>query len=100
MGCEGNRGGRMNIRVHIERLILDGLNVGAGDAPRVQAAVETELARMVTTDGLAPALLSGAALAEVTAGNVTLPRGRNATVLGEQIAQSVYQGIGPAGGKR
>ena len=100
MGGESKLGSRMNIRVHIERLILDGLNVSAGDGPRVQAAVEAELARMVSTGGLAPELLAGASLTALPAVSVSLAREQNATVLGEQVAHSVYQGIGTRGTRR
>ena len=37
----------MNINVHIERLVLEGLPVTDPDSPIVQAAIETELARIV-----------------------------------------------------
>ena len=90
----------MNIRVHIERLILDGLNVSAAKRVNVQAAVEAELARLVETGGLAPELMMGASVATVPTGNLSLCREQNGTPLGEQIARSVYQGIGSAGGKR
>jgi hypothetical protein len=98
-GC-GCGGGGMNIRVHIERLILDGLNVGPGEGLHVQAAVEAELARLVETGGLAPELLAGINLASVPAGNASLGWEQSGTLLGGQIARSVYEGIGPASGKR
>ena len=42
----------MNIRLHIERLILDGLPVNSVQSPQVKAAVEAELTRLLTADGL------------------------------------------------
>jgi hypothetical protein len=38
----------MNISVHIERLVLDGLFVSHGQRPLLQAAVEAELTRLLT----------------------------------------------------
>ncbi len=35
----------MNINIHIERLVLDGLPVTGPDSSIVQVAIETELAR-------------------------------------------------------
>ncbi len=90
----------MTIRVHIERLVLDGVNVGAGDAPRVQAAVEAELSRLVSAGGLAPALRASTNLAVLPAGDVHLDSAPNPSRLGTQIAQSVYQGIGTGEAKR
>jgi hypothetical protein len=37
----------MNVRLHIDRVVLDGIEVAAGDRPRLQAALETELTRLV-----------------------------------------------------
>ena len=90
----------MNIRVHIERLILDGLNVSAAEGVNVQSAVEAELAQLVEIGGLAPELMTGANLATMPAGNLSLGREQNGTLLGEQIARSVYEGVGPVGGRR
>ena len=52
----------MNINVHIERLILDGLPVKGSDGSIIQAAVETELSRLLGEQGLA-GMTTGAASA-------------------------------------
>ena len=44
---------RPNIHLHIERLILDGLPIERAQGPHVQAAVEAELSRLLTENGLA-----------------------------------------------
>ena len=41
----------MNIQLHIERLVLDGLPLTRREGALVQAAVETELARLNLTGG-------------------------------------------------
>ncbi len=84
----------MNIVVHIERLVLDGLSIGPGQGARVQAAVESELSRLLTEGGLASGLQSGGAFANVRANSITPATGVHPTRLGQQIAQSVYSGIG------
>lgn len=84
----------MNIRLHIERLILDGLDISAGDGDQVQAGAQAELVRLLETGGLAPELLTGTNVAGVSAGSLSFGRERNDAVLGRQIAQSVYEGIG------
>ena len=43
---------RPNIHLHIERLVLDGLPIDRGQGPHVQAAVEAELTRLLTENGL------------------------------------------------
>jgi len=84
----------MNIRLHIERLVLDGLPVTNAEAPRVKAAMEAELRRLLTEGGVSSELAAGGALASVNAPQTHSPRGASPMQLGAQIAQSVYAGIG------
>ena len=84
----------MNIQVHIERLILDGVAVAPGERPRLQAAVETELARRLAEGGLSPALLGGRAVPAVRGGNIQLAGEPDTAGLGRQIARAAYGGIG------
>jgi hypothetical protein len=84
----------MNIRLHIERLVLDGLPVTAAQAPRVKAAIEAELGRLLSEGGVSLQLASGAALPSVNAPVVQSPRGVTPVQLGTRIAQSVFAGVG------
>jgi hypothetical protein len=84
----------MNIRIHIERLILDGLPITHSQGPLVQAAVEAELTRLLTENGLAGNLQAGGAVPRVRANGMQLAPGSNPAQMGTQIAQSVYSGIG------
>ena len=84
----------MNIHVHIERLILEGLPVTRNQGPMLQAAVETELARLLATDGLGPELRAGRAVPSVKAGNIQLAGDSSPNWLGQQIARAVHGGIG------
>lgn len=83
----------MNINVHIERLILDGLPVHRTQAPLVQAAVEAELARLLTTGGMSGDLAAGGAVPTVSAGSMNISTESQPASLGNQIAQAVYGGI-------
>lgn len=84
----------MNIEVHIERLILDGVTVAPRERSRLQAAVESELARLLAEGDLSPALWGGGALPSVPAGSVDLASDRDAAGLGHEIARATYGGIG------
>jgi hypothetical protein len=84
----------MNINVHIERLILDGLSVPHRERPMLQAAVEAELARLLTDNGLAPHLLVGGAMPRLQGGDVQMGGEGGVELLGRQIAQAVHGGIG------
>lgn len=84
----------MNINLHIERLVLDGISLDAGQRPLLQAAVEAELARLLSSGGLAPALQTGGARQRLTAPSMQLTGGGSPDTFGRQIARSVYGGIG------
>jgi hypothetical protein len=84
----------MKIQLHIERLILDGLPVERREGSVVQAAIETELARLISTAGLAPALLSGGAMPASPGGSIQLTSQSKPAQMGAQIAQAVYGGLG------
>jgi hypothetical protein len=81
------------IKVHIERLVLDGLPVTPSQGRQVQAAVEAELSRLMSEGSLAPELASGGAVPSVRAESIRL-NGGSAAQMGRQIARSVYGGIG------
>ena len=82
------------VSLHIERLVLDGLDVAAGEQHWLQAAVETELARLLTEGSGADRLGSPAAIPRIAGPTLRLDRGSAPARLGEQIAGAVYKGIG------
>jgi di/tricarboxylate transporter len=83
----------MNINLHIERLVLDGINIPPGQRHLLQASMETELTRLLTNGGLAPGLVQSNVLPRLSTSGIQLT-GNNPLQLGRQIAQSVYGGIG------
>lgn len=84
----------MNINLHIERLVLDGIPLSPGERPLLQAAVEAELTRLLTSGSLSDVLQSGGALYNVRTAGIQLVSNKNAARLGDQIAGAVYEGIG------
>jgi hypothetical protein len=88
----------MNINLHIERLILDGLPLTHAQGALVQAAVEAELGRMLSERGLAAGLQAGGALPSLAADALHLNAGSTPAQIGQQIAQAVYGGIGQPDG--
>jgi hypothetical protein len=83
----------MRVRLHIERLVLEGLDVPPSSRDGLRHALEAELTRLVTAGGLAPWSTRGAALAAlpVPAIGAAGPPRR----LGTAIAGAVYAGLGP-----
>ena len=89
----------MNINLHIERLILDGLPIESKQGALVKQAVEVELTRLLEANGLSASLQAGGALRHLQANSIQLSSEKMPTQLGEQIAQSVYGSIGNEGVK-
>ena len=84
----------MNISLHIDRLILDGISLSHAQRPLLQAAVEAELGRLLTEGGMGAEWQSGGAVPSLSAPAIQLSPEGNPTQWGHQIAQSVYRGIG------
>ena len=84
----------MKINVQIERLILDGIHVAPHERPLLQAAVEGELGRLMLAGGLSPDLAAGVAVPAVNGSGMPLSGDASPARLGQQIARSVYGGIG------
>lgn len=84
----------MNINIHIDRLILEGVSVTPSQRPMLQAVVEAELGRLLAENGLASELQAGGVVPRVPGGMIELASGGNSAQLGQQIARAVYQGIG------
>lgn len=84
----------MNVELHIERLVLDGLTLGLNHRAEVQAAVEVELTRLLAAEGLRAELLSGGAIRSVGAPGINVAVPIVAGHLGNHIARAVYGGIG------
>ncbi|MDT4331506.1 hypothetical protein ACQE3E_13815 [Methylomonas sp. MED-D] len=83
----------MNIHLHIERLVLDGVDLAGHSRGELQAGMTAELTRLLSEGGLATHLVGGGALPRLSTNAVQLT-GNNPTQIGQQIAQSVYRGIG------
>lgn len=83
----------MKISLHIEGLVLDGVNITPGERHLLQASVTTELTQMLNNGGLACNLVEGIALPRTSARGIQL-NDNKPMKLGQQIAQSVYGGIG------
>jgi hypothetical protein len=82
----------VSVVVDIERLVLDGVEVRVADRPKVQAAVEAELARLLAARGLGRELGAGGATPRIAGGTVQLGRADPA-VLGRGIAAAAHEGL-------
>jgi hypothetical protein len=82
----------MNIHLHIERLVLDGVAV---DQPNIlRKALEQELTERLMEGGLSPELRPGGAVPYLRGGAIVLGQSSHPAKLGTQIAGAVFRGIG------
>lgn len=79
-----------HIHLHIERLILDGIDLPRHQRPALQAAIEAELTRLITADGLAADWPTRGATPRLRAGSMHLDNASDPEQMGRQIAQAVY----------
>ncbi len=84
----------MNINLKIEQLILDGIDLPRHQRPLLQASVEAELGRLLTSGGLASGLQNGEVVPRLSTNTIHLTGNSDPTTLGQQIAQAVYGGLG------
>ena len=80
----------MNITLHIERLVLDGLRMEARDSAQVQATVEAELVRLLSESGIPAGLQAGFNQARIPAPVLRLNSSPNAREIGAQISEGIY----------
>jgi hypothetical protein len=83
----------MKINLHIERLVLDGIELEPHQRAGLKAAVEAELAGLLQQNGIASGLQDGASLQAVRAGSISVGEQNEPAQLGRQIGQAIYGGI-------
>ena len=85
----------MNLKIHIERLILDGLPVTTVQGAELQAAVKSELERLLGDGGSGrlPELHRGVVLDRAGGETIRLAGGDKSSNLGFQIAGAVHRGL-------
>lgn len=83
----------MRINLHIERLVIEGLPLEQAHASLVQSAVQQELAQLLGSKGIAPALMTGGAMSQAQGSNLRVGRESSPRQLGTQIANSVHEGL-------
>lgn len=85
----------MNVKLHIERLVLDGFPLTTHQGAQVKQAVQAELARLMTETSIHPQLQQSQSIPELQGGRLHSVPHATPRTLGVQIARSVYGGVGP-----
>jgi hypothetical protein len=84
----------MNVNLHIERLVLDGLDIAADQRHVLQTAMEVELGRLLAGGGLASEIAEAGAIPRVAGSAIQLSQPQPPQDTGRQLAKSVYGAIG------
>ena len=83
----------MNINLHIEQLILDGIDVPFHQRHVLGTEVESELAWLLGEDGLQFGSAVGGALAFARGDDIQMITNDDPKQLGQRIAQAIYGGF-------
>ena len=81
------------INLHIENLVLDSVDVAPGQGDLLQASVTSELTRLLSNGGITSGFVGGDSQNRVATSGIQVAD-KSPRTLGQQIAQSVYGGIG------
>ncbi|NEZ66199.1 hypothetical protein D0962_26125 [Leptolyngbyaceae cyanobacterium CCMR0082] len=81
-----------SLNLHIDRLTLHGFS--ALDRDLIGAALQAELARLFTEQGMPRALEQGRSMNQLNGGSFEMATDIPPRVMGTRIAQSIYQGLG------
>jgi hypothetical protein len=82
-----------NLELHIEELVLHGF--ARGDRDRISAALQQELTRLFTEQGIPTTLAQAGQMQHLhlSGGTFEMGNGMKPEVAGIQIAQSIYGGL-------
>jgi hypothetical protein len=82
-----------SIQLHIEELVLHGF--APADRYHIADAVQGELVRLFTEQGVSIALRQGGRATRLNAGSFNVAPAMRAETIGRHVAQSVYQSLNP-----
>jgi len=83
----------VNINLHIERLVLDGVSVEPQQRAELKAAVQTQLSHLLMSEGIGSSLQSHNNFREISGGSILTENLHKPTSFGEQIGDAVYRSI-------
>lgn len=82
----------MNIELQIEELVLHGF--ARKDQGRIQRAIEQELTRLFTEQGVPASLSRSQKIQQLQGGSFNVRVGMGFEAIGSQVAQGIYGGMG------
>jgi len=86
----------MKIRLHIERLVVDGLPLAARDGPALRTAIEAELTRLLAEETPGDRWRTDTAVPRARAEGIRVAAQSRPAEIGLQVARSVHGAMGRA----
>jgi hypothetical protein len=81
---------RSSMSLHIDRMVIDGVPLSAGQCSHLKAAVLKEFRRLMQSDGLGSDFQSGAVSA-LEAPSIRISPATHPAEMGRQIARSIHK---------
>lgn len=82
----------MNVNLHIDSIVLDGLDLAPGDDRLLQQIVSREMTTLFSCEGLGPSHRNAGEFGSISGGTICLGA-TGTTSLGQQLAHSIHQGL-------
>jgi len=83
----------VNINLHIERLVLDGIAIKPHQRAELKVAMESELNRLLTLNGIDQSEQSSKDFRVAQGDWISIESNNDPSHLGQQVAEAVYKGI-------
>lgn len=83
----------MTVRIHIDRLVLEGFDYSPHEVALLESALGSELGRRLKTGGVSQEFLGGGSFDAVNVNNISLPQNPSAGQSGRAIAHAIHRGI-------
>jgi hypothetical protein len=84
----------MDVQLHIERLVLDGVNVTPHERAVLVLSFQSELSRLIQVHGLSEGAMQGFAAPSLPSCNASMSQPFKAGGFGVELARSLYSGLG------
>lgn len=81
----------MNIRLHIERLVIDDIDFDPRQAKKLKSVLQADLSRRLQADG--PGSVTTSRHRQIDGGSVSYGKTLKAESLGHQIGSAVFRSI-------
>lgn len=83
----------MNIHVHIERLVVDGMDIGPSGAIDLQGALQNRLTQLLSEHGLPSGFSKTNSIATAEPQALAITRRTDGSTLGGRVAEALHAGF-------